>query len=136
MLNLDIEDIRKAIRVGRFTNEAAVSQGIVLRILHALSWPTYDPQIVSPEYSVEGRRVDFAPVVNELRGVLQNEEGQKASDSPLGLIIANLARMNNIYRKPITAMTLDSADAAKEVFDLAAISISLLEKDFLKRSAT
>jgi hypothetical protein len=61
MLKLDIEEIRKAIREGRFTNEAAVSQGVVLRILHALSWPTYDnTQIVSPEYPVEGGRVDFA----------------------------------------------------------------------------
>jgi len=60
MLKLDIEEIREAIRMGQFTNEAAVCQGVVLRILHALSWPTYDTQIVSPEYSVEGRRVDFA----------------------------------------------------------------------------
>jgi len=60
MLKRDVEDIRDAIKVGRFTNEAAVCQGIVLRLLHALSWPTYDTQIVSPEYSVEGRRVDFA----------------------------------------------------------------------------
>lgn len=60
MLKQDIEDIRAAIRAGRFTNEAAVCQGIVLRVLHALSWPTYDTQIVSPEYSVESRRVDFA----------------------------------------------------------------------------
>lgn len=60
MLKGDIEDIREAIRAGRFTNEAAVCQGIVLRILHALSWPTYNTQIVCPEYSVEGRRVDFA----------------------------------------------------------------------------
>ena len=52
--------IREGIKAGRFVNEAAVSQGIVLRILHALSWPTYDTQIVSPEYSVEGRRVDYA----------------------------------------------------------------------------
>ena len=78
----------------------------------------------------------LGPVVNDLRKVLEEEEGLKASDSPLGLIIANLARMNNIYRKPIThpEMTLDSPDAAKEVFDLAAVSISLLEKDFAKRS--
>ncbi len=52
--------IREGIRAGRFVNEAAVSQGIVLRVLHALSWPTYDTDVVSPEYSVEGRRVDFA----------------------------------------------------------------------------
>ena len=60
MLRDDIESIREGIKAGRFTNEAAVCQGIVLRILHSLSWPTYDTQIVSPEYSVEGRRVDFA----------------------------------------------------------------------------
>jgi predicted type IV restriction endonuclease len=81
MLKLDIEEIREAIRVGRFTNEAAVSQGVVLRILHALSWPTYDTQIVSPEYSVEGRRVDFAlchpagkpAVFIEVKGVGQSD---------------------------------------------------------------
>jgi hypothetical protein len=79
----------------------------------------------------------LGPVVNDLREILEQEEGLKASDSPLGLIIANLARMNNIYRKPIThpAMTLDSPDSAKEVFDLAAVSISLLEKDYAKRTA-
>src|SRR5260370_717107 len=60
MLKRDVEEIREAIRMGQFTNEAAVCQGIVLRLLHALSWPTYDTQIVFPEYSVEGRRVDFA----------------------------------------------------------------------------
>lgn len=60
MLKQDIEDIRDAITGGRFTNEAAVCQGIVLRILHALSWPTYDTQIVFPEFTVEGRRVDLA----------------------------------------------------------------------------
>jgi predicted type IV restriction endonuclease len=56
----DIEDIRKGIKAGRFNNEAAVSQGIILRLLHALSWPAYDTEIVCPEYSLEGRRVDYA----------------------------------------------------------------------------
>ena len=37
-----------------------MSQGIVLRILHALGWPAYDTQAVWPEYSLSGRRVDFA----------------------------------------------------------------------------
>ena len=60
MLKRDIGEIRDAIKAGRFTSEAAVCQGIVLRILHALSWPTYDTQVVCPEYSVESRRVDFA----------------------------------------------------------------------------
>lgn len=37
MLKSCIEDIREAIRAGRFTNEAQVCQGIVLRVLHELS---------------------------------------------------------------------------------------------------
>jgi hypothetical protein len=59
-LESHIEDIRSGIKVGRFANEASVSQGIVLRLLHALGWPAYDTQIIIPEYSLEGRRVDFA----------------------------------------------------------------------------
>jgi hypothetical protein len=60
MLKTDIEDIRTGIKAGRFTNEAAVRQGVVLRLLQSLSWPTYDTDVVAPEYSVEDRRVDFA----------------------------------------------------------------------------
>jgi hypothetical protein len=59
-LEQHIEEIRAGIKAGRFANEASVSQGIVLRILHALSWPSYDTQIVCPEYSLEGRRGDYA----------------------------------------------------------------------------
>ncbi|MFZ6745451.1 hypothetical protein ACO0LC_19675 [Undibacterium sp. JH2W] len=55
-----IEAIRVGIRAGRFSNEASVSQGIVLRLLHALGWPSYDTDSVWPEYSLSGRRVDFA----------------------------------------------------------------------------
>lgn len=59
-LEQEIEGIREGIKAGRYPNEAAVSQGIVLRLLHALGWPAYDTQIVWPEYSLSGRRVDFA----------------------------------------------------------------------------
>lgn len=59
-LEQHIVDIQAGIRVGRFVNEASVSQGIVLRLLGALSWPTYDTQIICPEFSLGGRRVDFA----------------------------------------------------------------------------
>lgn len=55
-----IEDVRAGIKAGRYGNEAAVSQGIVLRLLQALGWPTYDTQVVCPEYSLSGRRVDYA----------------------------------------------------------------------------
>ena len=56
----DIEAIRSGIRAGRFSNEASVSQGIVLRLLNTLGWPTYDTDSVWPEYSLSGRRVDYA----------------------------------------------------------------------------
>lgn len=56
----DIEAIRSGIKAGRFSNEASVSQGIVLRLLNALGWPSYDTDSVWPEYSLSGRRVDFA----------------------------------------------------------------------------
>lgn len=59
-LETEIEAVRTGIRSGRFVNEAAVCQGIVLRLLSALSWPTFDTQIVCPEFSLGGRRVDFA----------------------------------------------------------------------------
>lgn len=55
-----IEDIRSGLRMGRFANEASISQGIVLRILDVLSWPTFDTSAVWPEYALRGRRVDFA----------------------------------------------------------------------------
>ncbi len=87
--------------------------------------------------TAESQNTPLGPILADLRKQLEEEEGGKASDSSLGLIIANLARMTQIYRNPIThpEMTLDSPDAAKEVFDLAAVSISLLEKDFARRSA-
>ena len=59
-LEQEIEAIRVGIKAGRFSNEASVSQGIVLRLLHALGWPSYDTDSVWPEYSLSGRRVDFA----------------------------------------------------------------------------
>lgn len=55
-----IEKVRLGLRGGRFTSEAAVSQGILLPALYALGWPVFDTSIVIPEFSVEGRRVDYA----------------------------------------------------------------------------
>ena len=59
-LERDIKEIRTAIKNGAFANEAAVSQGVVLRLLNSLGWPAYDTQTVSPQYGLEGRRVDYA----------------------------------------------------------------------------
>ena len=55
-----IDDIRDALRRKQFTSEALVSQGVVRRLLDALGWPQFNPQIVIPEYPVPGGRVDFA----------------------------------------------------------------------------
>ena len=59
-ITIHIEKIRQGLREGRFTSEAAVSQGILLPALHELGWPVFDTTIVIPEFSVEGRRVDYA----------------------------------------------------------------------------
>jgi len=55
-----IEKVRQGLREGKFTSEAAVSQGILLPTLHELGWPVFDTSIVIPEFSIEGRRVDYA----------------------------------------------------------------------------
>ena len=47
-----LDDICSDLGKGAFANEASVSQGIVLRLLHTLGWP-YNTQVVIPEYSVE-----------------------------------------------------------------------------------
>ncbi|MBI5235140.1 MAG: hypothetical protein HY886_02695 [Deltaproteobacteria bacterium] len=55
-----IAKICDEIRKGNYPNEASVSQGVVMPILHSLGWPVFDTQTVFPEYSVGGRRVDYA----------------------------------------------------------------------------
>jgi predicted type IV restriction endonuclease len=45
---------------GAYINEASVRIGIIEPILASLGWDTTDPLTVIPEYSSEGRRVDYA----------------------------------------------------------------------------
>ena len=74
-----IDEIRDDLRNEAFMNEASVSQGIVLRLLHELGWPRYNTQVIIPEYSVEGRRVDFAlchPALNPLVFIEVKQVGQ------------------------------------------------------------
>ena len=79
----DLADIIDRIKEGRFGNEAAVSLGIVVRLLSGMSWPTHDPTVVSPEHPLGGDRVDFAlchppgrPIV--LIEVKRDDEGSGA----------------------------------------------------------
>lgn len=55
-----VADIQGKIRIGGMPNEYAVYQGAVIPILAALEWPTTDTLIVYPQFSVEGRKVDYA----------------------------------------------------------------------------
>ncbi|WDN89969.1 putative type IV restriction endonuclease [Desulfosarcina sp. BuS5] len=55
-----IEKVKEGLREGKFTSEAAVSQGILLPALHELGWPVFDTSVIIPEFSVGGRRVDYA----------------------------------------------------------------------------
>jgi hypothetical protein len=55
-----LEKIAARLESGSYVNEAAVRIGIIEPILARLGWDTADPLIVTPEYSSEGRRVDYA----------------------------------------------------------------------------
>lgn len=56
----EIERIRQAIERGSFPDEAAISNGVVLQILHLLKWPAFDTDVVWPQYQAGTGRVDFA----------------------------------------------------------------------------
>ena len=65
-----IADIQNKLRNNQYPNEQSISQGIVLRLLAAMQWPVYDTQSVIPEYSIQGRRVDFALCVQKNKPVI------------------------------------------------------------------
>lgn len=57
----EIEAVRLGIKQGHYSNEASVSQGIVLRLLASLDWECFNTNLVWPEYTQSnGKRVDFA----------------------------------------------------------------------------
>ena len=55
-----IDNIRNGLERRQFTSETAVRQGIINPLLGQLGWPTSKTQIVFPEYTVEGGKVDYA----------------------------------------------------------------------------
>ena len=55
-----VSDIIERLERGEFLNEAAVSTGVVTRLLDALGWEIYNPAVVWPQYSTDSGRVDFA----------------------------------------------------------------------------
>ena len=82
--------------------------------------------------------LDAAPldeIIAKLEKRLQEEEGAKVSDSPLGLIIATLLRLNKVYCIPVMhpKMTLTS-ETARQIFELATGVISMICEDLSSRS--
>ncbi|MGD1088368.1 MAG: hypothetical protein ABR955_06545 [Verrucomicrobiota bacterium] len=59
-LETTISDITARLRQGKFPNEQAISQGIVLRVFQELGWDTWDTNVVWPEYQTGEGRADFA----------------------------------------------------------------------------
>ena len=59
-LETTLSDITARLRQGKFPNEQAISQGIVLRIFQELGWDTWDTNVVWPEYQTGEGRADFA----------------------------------------------------------------------------
>jgi Type I restriction enzyme R protein N terminus (HSDR_N) len=55
-----IESIKDRISRNSYRNESDVREAIVNRVLHDLGWDIYDPSVVSREFTVEKRRLDFA----------------------------------------------------------------------------
>ena len=55
-----IRDIKTRLEKNEYINEKAISHGIVSRLLEAMGWDVYNPQVVILEYTVHGKRVDFA----------------------------------------------------------------------------
>jgi len=69
-LEEQIPDIQKKLQNNEYPNEQSISQGIVLRLLSVMHWPVYDTQIVIPEYSIQGKRVDFALCIQKNKPVI------------------------------------------------------------------
>ena len=59
-LETTITDIIARLRQGRFPNEQAISQGIVLHVLQELGWDIYDTTLLRPEFQIGESRADFA----------------------------------------------------------------------------
>ncbi len=58
-----IEEVRTNSQIYQF-DEAATKQAIILRLLNILGWNVFDINEVKPEYSMAGKRVDYALLIN------------------------------------------------------------------------
>ena len=65
-----ITEIQKYIRENQYQNESAISIGVVIPILEELGWKVSNPNVVKPEYSIKGGRVDYALLNQRGRAVI------------------------------------------------------------------
>jgi hypothetical protein len=63
-----IENLKTNPRMATF-DEAATKQAVILPLLHQLGWNTYNIDEVTPEFSVENRRVDYSLRLNNTNEV-------------------------------------------------------------------
>lgn len=59
-LRTAIADIRGKLRAGAFTSEDQVSKAVVMRLLQQLGWDVFHPALVSSEFRIGKRKVDYA----------------------------------------------------------------------------
>jgi hypothetical protein len=59
-----LETISQKLAQGRYPNETAVREAIVLPVLQQLGWDVLDPSTVRREYQVGGRKVDYGLFVH------------------------------------------------------------------------
>lgn len=63
-----IESLKTNSKVSSF-DEAAIKQGVILRLFDLLGWNIYDYYEVAPEFSLEGKRVDYALCIGNINTV-------------------------------------------------------------------
>lgn len=74
-----LQNITSKIKSNDLRNEAAVSLSIVLPIIQELGWNIHENSIVKPEYSLSGRRVDYALCFPQNKPIVFIEVKQKGS---------------------------------------------------------
>jgi hypothetical protein len=65
-----IQDIKNKLINNEYPNEQSISLGIVLRLLSEMQWNIHDNQSVIPEYSIQGKRVDYALCIKKNKPVI------------------------------------------------------------------
>lgn len=59
-LQAEVVRVQKQLGLGRLRNEAEIRQSVVIPFLAALGWPQADVRVLTPEFSIGDRNVDYA----------------------------------------------------------------------------